>query len=315
MPRISAAVIAVLAATTVVLAGCSGASHSGKSASAGQGVSYGAQGVAVPSAAASAAGAPDKASAVGAGSAVPLRSTALIETADLTVQTAQVPKAADAAISIAMTAGGTVTADIRTDPSTDKSGQHTPATADLTLAVPPALLDTVLTQLDGLGSEQSRHTSTQDVTGQVADVNSRLQALFAKAVNVTDIVALENELSQREADLESLQAQQRALSAETSNATITLHLVTAPVITVATHHSTPRGFIAGLSHGWHAFATAVAWLLTAIGAGLPFLVLLALAFAAYLVIRRRLGTRLGTRATPPATAIGTGIASGPGVGE
>ena len=98
-----------------------------------------------------------------------------------------------------------------------------------------------------------------------------------------------------------------------SMATVTLHLVTTPVTTVAKHHSTPRGFGSGLSHGWHAFAASIAWLLTAIGAGLPFLVLLALVFGAYVLIRRRLADQ-GSRSGPP-NSPATATPSGPGIGE
>jgi hypothetical protein len=323
MSRFSSIVIvaaAAVATATVLISGCSGAqsSKSSSSSSAGSAVFGAADAGNAPAApvpaASAAAGSKETPATSTDGTGVVLKSSALIETADLTVQTPQVTQMAARASTIATAAGGSVTAEVVTDAS-GSSTNRIPASADVTLAVPPESLQPVLTQLDRLGTEQSRHTSTQDVTGQVADVTSRvasaqasiarLQVLFEQAQKVSDIVDIENELSQREADLESLQAQQRALSAQTSNAVITLHLVSNPVTTVV-HHSSARGFGAGLSHGWHAFAASVAWTLTAVGAGLPFLAVLAIVLAAFLIIRRRHGS--GAQPVIPA-------ASGPGVGE
>ena len=155
----------------------------------------------------------------------------MIRTADITVVTGSVGARADQARRIATDAGGTLDGDDRT------AGEHPSAT--LVLRIPPARLDDVLTQLSALGKEQTRHSSSRDVTTQVADVDSRvrsavdaiaqLQGLYSKATRVADVIAIEGELSQREADLESLQAQQRALAGQVSLATLTLYLVPAPV--------------------------------------------------------------------------------------
>src|SRR6201999_993676 len=138
--------------------------------------------------------------------------------------------------------GGEVDADDRT------SGRH--ATATLQLRVPPASLESVLHELGKLGTEQSRTVSTTDVTQQVADVSSRvisaqqsiarLRTLYGHATKVSDVIEIEGELNTREADLESLEAQQRSLAGETQLATITLRLVTAaaapPPPAPASHH-------------------------------------------------------------------------------
>jgi hypothetical protein len=182
---------------------------------------------------------------------------------------------ADDAINIVSGVGGDTDSDDRT------AGRH--AYATLRLLVPPDDLHSVLTQLSKLGRETSRSGSARDVTTQVADVNSRaasaqqaiirLRTLYTRASKVRDVIAIEDELNTRESDLESLQAQQRALTGETSMATITLQLTTArkPAHHPAgTHHS---GFLGGLDRGWDAFHSAAGWLATALGAVLPFLLL------------------------------------------
>ena len=229
---------------------------------------------------------------------------ALIRTADLSVTVGSVSEQAARATQIATAAGGEVYSDQR-----DNGGTPDQSTADITFKVPPNTLETVLDQLANLGQEKSRHSSTEDVTEQVADVESRvrsakaslarLRALYDRAGSIAEITSLETELSQREADLESLQARQRGLAQQTAQATISLHLrgtaAAAPVAATA-----PSGFWSGLKHGWHIFAVSAGWLFTALGATLPFLALAALVgYGVWWVRRRRPRPAAPIPAMPP----------------
>ncbi len=250
------------------------------------------------------AAAPSKVAAVGGGAAAadaPPLSAAKIRTAAITVAVrgaTHVAERADQAGDIATRVGGEVDSDDRTN------GRHAQAT--LRLRVPPDQLRSVLRSLSALGTEISRESSTTDVTERVADVTSRLgsaresiarlRALYDSATKVADVIAIESELSGREADLESLEAQQRTLSRQTSMASVTLYLETA-----ATHIAPPAkkagGFVGGLQRGWDGFVSAAGWVASAVGTLLPFLVLL----AALAVALRLLGVRLPVRGrrTPP----------------
>lgn len=208
-----------------------------------------------------------------------------IRTAQMTVAVRgaqNVAAKADAAEADVLGFGGQVDSDDRT------SGPA--ATASLLLRVPPDALHDALTKLSALGAEKSRETSTTDVTQKVADVRSRVESagaaiegfrrLLHRAQRISDIITLESELNARESDLESLQAQYRALSRQTSMATITLSLVTAPKHhapppPVKHHHHHHRGgFLGGLDRGWDGFTAAAGWLAVVVGTLLPFLVLL-----------------------------------------
>jgi hypothetical protein len=117
---------------------------------------------------------------------------------------------------------------------------------------------------------------------------NRLRVLYQHAHKVGNVITIEDELNQRESDLESLQAQSRALSAETSTAAVTLSLTSPPApapkpLPKPAHHSR-SGFVGGLVNGWHAFTKGVSVLATIVGAVLPFAVLLVvLAVAARLL--------------------------------
>ena len=226
---------------------------------------------------------------------------AVIRTVDLAVRLAHrddLGRQADRAGAIATTAGGSVFADDRT--------AGTQPTARLVLKVPPARLTAVLAQLAEMGVEQSRQLSTVDATSKVADVNARvtsarasiarLQALYGQAVKVSDVIAIETELATRQADLESLEAQQRALTAETTYATITLTLTTpAP----AGASPPRRGFVGGLLAGWRHLLDGAQAVATAIGAAIPFAVLLALLVGPLWLLRRRHVSRPNPGAAAP----------------
>lgn len=270
-----------------IVAGCTGSSAGSSGTAAVHGAAAGK--VAAQPAVGGSGGYGTDATAPAAGppqakDAAAVTSTAQIRTAEMTVAvrgSSRVAAQANAADAIAARTGGEVTADERT------AGAH--ASATVSLRVPPTALQPTLTALARLGTERSRHLSTTDVTEEVADVNSRvasarsaidrLRVLYGKAVKVADVISIEDELSGRESDLESLEARQRALAAQTSMATITLTLVTAAPAVAHAHHAR-GGFVGGVEKGWGGFTSAAAGVATALGAALPFLaVLLVVAFA------------------------------------
>ena len=138
----------------------------------------------------------------------------------------------------------------------------------LALSVPADKLDTALDQLARIGTVLQRNLSTQDVTAQYVDTESRLKtmrasvervrALMTQAKDIGQVVVLESELSRREADLESLESQLSTPGHETVSNT---------------------GFVAGMRSGWDAFTSSARGLFTVIGAVLPFAVFFALAAA------------------------------------
>ncbi len=219
----------------------------------------------------------------------PAPSRALVKTADMTVRVPDVRAQARSAIQIARSHGGDVVADERT-------GTADHASAQLTLEVAPGSFSEVLDRLAGLGEQESRKSATDDVTQQVADVNSRLvsmrdsldrvRALYAKAVSISDVIGIESQVAKREADYESLQAQQRALTKQAAHSIVHLQLVAKQVVVAhARKHST--GVLDRFGRGWDAFVATARWTLGAIGTVLPFLVLFGGIGVVALWLRRR----------------------------
>ncbi len=297
LPPARSLLVPVLVSSTLLLGGCGGDNSSGSAAKAQSGSAARAP---APSGGGSSAltDTGDSRGAVpgtGGGTvstaprAIP-DVQALIRKATVTLRVKDVAKAVTAVETAVRNADGLVAAEqVQVATATD-------STAELTLRVPDAGLDAFLRGLPALGKILTTEGSTEDVTAQVADVKSRVttqqrsiervRVLLARASTIEEVVRVEAELARREADLESLQAQQRVLADRTALATVTLHLVTAPVATVkkASH----GGFLGGLRAGSDAFLAIGVIGLTVAGAALPFLLTAALLGAlAWPVYRRR----------------------------
>jgi Domain of unknown function (DUF4349) len=143
----------------------------------------------------------------------------------------------------------------------------------------------------------------------VADVSSlvgsaqaaitQLQALLKRAGSISQLLAVQQQISTQESSLEALQAQQRALSRETSYATVSVRLVGPQHRAVRKKARTRRhGFVAGFTAGWRGLRVIVSGLLTALGAALPFAVIIAVVAAAGFAGRRRLMRLLRRRSRP-----------------
>ncbi|MER5483185.1 DUF4349 domain-containing protein [Streptomyces sp. NPDC002812] len=289
--RRSATALAALSLTgALVLTGCGadgatsdkaavGADAKAPEAAVGQG------GAAAPAPAASGAPAPgaDKNQPQ-----APAVRTQIIRTATLGVETADVQKATAGARSAAENAGGYV-GNEGTTRAPDGS-----MTSTVTLRVPGERFDAVLAAMEGAGKLLNRKVEAQDVTQKVADVDSRVKSqqasvarvreMMEKASGLSEVVTLESELSKRQADLESLLAQQTALKDQTSLGTITLTF-SEPGKPVAKEAEKPDpGFLDALAGGWKAFAAVLLYVLMALAAASPFLLsggFLLLAFRQY----------------------------------
>jgi len=279
----------VLLGGGMFLAGCSGGSSSVASSSEAAGQAAAANQparAAVPSAAAIGSSGGQG----GTGTTARLApASSIIYTAQLTVRARDVSSAAAQAAQIAGGAGGYVSSEtIKVNPD-----HPSEATASVQLKIPVAAYSATLGQLGHrLGSQLALQQQAQDVTQQVADVNSQvtsyeaaiaqLRALLSHAGSVGALLSVQNQINQEESSLESLQAQQRALSHETSYATVTLTLIGPKAAPPAHHQQRPPSLAGGLGTGWHALRVTVDWTLAFVGAVGPFAVVLALAgFALY----------------------------------
>ncbi|MEO7268040.1 MAG: DUF4349 domain-containing protein [Knoellia sp.] len=190
-----------------------------------------------------------------------------------------------------------------------QSGRDT--TGSMTISVPAASLDATIALIEKVGDVQVRNSSSEDVTGTYVDTEARVKSmttsvarireLLSKATNVGDLIALENELSQRQAELDALTAQLANLKDSVSMSPISISLSTDDFEPVAA-----GGFLSGLKSGWKAFTASVAVLVTAVGAVLPFAVAIGVVLAPFIWWMRRRRSARPAFAAPMAQPAGPG---------
>jgi hypothetical protein len=218
------------------------------------------------------------------------------------VRAKDVPAAVTRATQVVEQAGGYVS----TENATSDPDHPANATATVTFKIPVLSYQATLAALSGgsLGQQLSLQQQAQDVTQQVADVNSQvasdqaaiaqLRGLLKNAGSVGDLLQVQDQINSEESDLEAMEAQARALSHETSYATVTVTIVgpKAPVPQPKPKKPVPPpGLVSGATGGWHAFKLTIDWLLAVLGAVAPFAASIAVLAALALWIRRRLRAR------------------------
>lgn len=233
---------------------------------------------------------------------------AIIATAEMTLRSPDVIATLDAIELIASSAGGFVSGrDVNSNPDDPKGTR-----AVIVLRVPTAKLDSVIDRAQEEGEVVRITADEQDVTETVVDVDSRvdsarasverIRALLGEATTIGEVVRIESELARREADLESLLAQQRSLADQTSLATLSVTVLAPNAVEPPPEDTT--GFLPGLQRGWDALVGVVVVALTTIGVLLPFLVVAALVVGPIAAAWRRRHTSAApvtaeTDATPP----------------
>ncbi|MBO9578566.1 MAG: DUF4349 domain-containing protein [Microbacteriaceae bacterium] len=214
--------------------------------------------------------------------------------------------AADSAVDIVTAAGGRVDARSIQAPT-----EYSAGSASLTLRVPADELDGVIEQLGGLGTVQTVSTNASDVTVAVQDLEARISALRssiqrledlqAQASDIDALIQLETTIADRQGQLESLEAQQRYYDDQIAMSTMTVDLVTKPVVA----EPDPDSFWDGIVKGWNALAAFGAGLLVVIGVLLPWLIPLAVIGAIvwiWVAAARSRRRKRAAAAAPPAEA-------------
>ncbi len=102
----------------------------------------------------------------------------------------------------------------------------------MVLRIPVEHFDDAMADLKGVAELESANTNEDDVTTKVIDTQTRLKVqkrsiarittLFDRAESIRDIMAIEAQLSRRQAVLDSLEKQAAYLAGQTTLSTITV---------------------------------------------------------------------------------------------
>ncbi|MBS3974885.1 MAG: DUF4349 domain-containing protein [Actinobacteria bacterium] len=176
-----------------------------------------------------------------------------------------------------------------------------PISGYLTVRVPAENLETFIATISEIGAVL-RHAETQsDVTQEHLDLDARLKNLqasevqlrdfLAKAKNVTEMLAVEKELSRIRGEIESMQAQIAYLERQAAHSVVTIELTGPKPIVRPTGED--WGFVAALTESVRAFVRTINTLIVLLGALTPVIIILALAA---LVLRLYLNRRRAMKA-------------------
>jgi hypothetical protein len=170
--------------------------------------------------------------------------------------------------------------------------------ASLTLRVPASGFEALVQQVRTLGKVVQVTSQGQDVTGQLVDLDARIQALTAtrqqylsllsRASSIGDILNVQQHVSDLQTQIEQLQGQRKLLDDQASFATLDVHVAE----TSSTHPiSELRKPASGMAKAWrqarHGFVSGVEWVVAASGPVAFVLVLLALGALVWRVARPR----------------------------
>ena len=196
---------------------------------------------------------------------------------------------------------------------TQNDDEGTIERSTIVVRVPVDRFGAAMTALQGLGTLQHSDRSSKNVTTEVIDVDERVETLENsldrlqdyqdEAKDIDDLIRYEREITQRQAELQSLEAQQSYLADQTAMSTITLYLSTPDKYVAPPGALDDAGFVAGLKSGWNALQDTVVVVLTVVGAVLPFALVLGLVgVPLWVLLRRTLRARAASPAdTPPAS--------------
>lgn len=160
----------------------------------------------------------------------------------------------------------------------------------LQIRIPQTGFEDFLAGVDTLGRVRHRGIFTDDVTEEYVDVESRLQAMrtkeerllaiLTKSGNLSDVLAVENELAKTRADLESLQGRLRYLNNRTDFSTFN---ITIEQLIASTQQVSASGLKGVGLRAKGAFIQAINNILVGLGklvvfisAAIPYLVIVAL---------------------------------------
>jgi Domain of unknown function (DUF4349) len=222
-----------------------------------------------------------------------LDATQIVKTGQMTLEVAGIDDAVSHAQAAIAGLGGVVD-------SSNRYGTGDNTVASITFRVPVAKWDEALADMRKIASKiLSEQTGATDVTTQVVDIDARLsnlqatetalQAIMARASAIPDVLAVENQLSDTQGQIEELTAESKHLKdqAAMSTLSVSFQLPSKTVTTAATEDWTLAGQIdqagAALVRIGQGLATIGVWIVVVV---LPVALVLAVLLAIGLVFRR-----------------------------
>lgn len=193
-------------------------------------------------------------------------------------------------------------------PAATDTAYPVPAQSSITVRVPAERLQDVIDQVSALGTVSTSSVDRVDVTDQAVDLRARIAAqetsvarlteLLAQSGSVSDLIAAESALADRQAALEADRQQLKMLEDQVAMSTLTVNLAARD----AAPQADPAGFGDGIAAGWAGLVATVNGIVIGFGFLLPWLAVIAVAGVSVWAVRRVLRRGRARRAQPVAPA-------------
>jgi hypothetical protein len=176
-------------------------------------------------------------------------------------------------------------------------GSGEDASASVTVRVPSDQVTATIDRLGTYGTVEDVSVQNTDVTAQAKDLDARIDALqlsidrleriLTDSDTSAELIKAEGALTERQEQLESLQAQRKGLADQVSLSTLSIDLSQkARVDSVE-----PGGFSGGLRDGWNALVSTVNAVVEVAGRLLPWAAILLVGLGALRLVSRRRTSR------------------------
>jgi hypothetical protein len=174
-----------------------------------------------------------------------------------------------------------------------ESGTGDDASASVTVRVPSSKVTATIDQLRTYGTVDDVSLQNTDVTAEARDLDARIDALrlsierltaiLRDATSSRDVIQAEGALTDRQKQLESLEAERKGIADQVSLSTVTITLSQR-----ATADSVePGGFTGGLRDGWNGLVGTVNRGVEVVGVLLPWAAIAAVVLLGWRLVRRR----------------------------
>jgi hypothetical protein len=179
--------------------------------------------------------------------------------------------------------------------SRTENGSGDDASAFVTVRVPSTKVTATIDRLKTYGTVNDVSLQHDDVTAQAKDLDARIDALklsidrlekiMANSDTSSELIKAENALTQRQEQLESLDAQRKQIADQVSLSTLSIDLSQK----ARADSVEPGGFKGGLTDGWNALVSTVNNIVEVTGVLLPWAAIVIALYAAYRFVSRRRG--------------------------
>jgi hypothetical protein len=207
--------------------------------------------------------------------------TKIIKTAYITLEVKDVPGSADALKAMVATKGGYLSS------SNIQTGYNNQLSGTVVLRIPQAEFESALAGIKAIGTVKSVSTQGEDVTEQYVDVQAQITSyqnqivqyneIMKKAVKVSDVIEIQQQIDQVQTNLDRLQGQLKYLNSRIDMSTITVTLQEPEPVGGDTGHN----FVTTINEGIAGFFGMVDAIIILLFTLLPVLILGAIGYGIY----------------------------------